>query len=293
MSIYYGRDLIVMDNRGVGGSRPRLNCPEVEDVEMFLLEHPMPPEAFARERAEAYKNCKTRLTANHIDINAYNNASAAQDIEDLRNALGLGKLNLYGVSYGTRIALTYLRKFPENVHAIVLDGMEPPEVKVYEAAPQEEFIALKRIFDLCNRNQPCRLRYGEDFYERFAEFLAQLENKPIAIRVIDPENLQPLDIWLTPNVVVNFILSAIYDENNIGIMPKTVNILMYGSIQHVTDLINNIYLEQENLDYFDEGAYASYRCHDEAPFNDFAVALKEASTYPLQKYMNVSWILSE
>lgn len=293
MSIDDGRDLIVMDNRGVGSARPRLDCPEVEDAVILLLKRLTSEEESVKELAKAYGHCKERLQKNGVDLGAYNSVSAAQDIEDLRISLGLSKLNVYGISYGTRIALTYLREFPESVHALVLDSIEPPEVKWYEAAPREDFESLKRVFDLCSQDQSCQLRYGEDLYERFEEFLATLDENPTKIRITDSRNFQPVEIWLTSGLVVASIFSAIYDEDNIGAIPRAVTALMNGSTDYMTELVRDEYVKGITIESLDEGAYASYECYDEFSSNDFSVALKEASTYPLQKYMNVSWILLE
>lgn len=293
MSVDDGRDLIVMDNRGVGSSRPRLDCPEVERNEVLSLQSRMTFEDYAQAMAGSYKRCKQRLADRGVDVAAYNNLSAALDIEDLRRLLGLRQLNLHGVSYGTRIALTYLREFPENVHALVLDGIEGPELMYYEVAPQAHIAAIERVFHLCREDDPCRARYGEDLYARFVELLGDLEAEPILLRVTDPRDLRPMEVWLTPEVLLRAIFSTIYDKANIGSIPRALMAAMEGSTDYAAELVRDQVVRAVTVDSLDEGAYASYQCHDEASFTDFSKALEAASAHPLQKYLGIPWLHSE
>ena len=70
--------------------------------------------------------CHDRLVQHGVDLSAYNSAATAADIEDLRVVLGYSKWNLYGGSYGSRIALTVMRDFPQGVRSVILDSAIPP-----------------------------------------------------------------------------------------------------------------------------------------------------------------------
>ena len=65
------------------------------------------------------------------DLMAYNTASNAADINDLRLALGYDQVNLWGGSYGTRLALGVMRDYPEGLRSVVLDSVYPPDVDLY------------------------------------------------------------------------------------------------------------------------------------------------------------------
>lgn len=114
------RDIVLLDQRGTGGSNP-LNCP-VREGSVFL---PKDPAA-----------CLQHLSG-HADPRLYTTPVFAQDLDDLRAALGYQQISLYGVSYGTRAAQVYLRQFPEHVKSLVLvsaiplsavlpDSLDPP-----------------------------------------------------------------------------------------------------------------------------------------------------------------------
>ncbi|MEM7226745.1 MAG: alpha/beta fold hydrolase [Pseudomonadota bacterium] len=290
MSVYNGRDLIVVDNRGVGSAQPRLDCPEISAMAIRELEAPSALAEGVKKSARAYAACRERLLKAGIDINAYNNVTAAQDIEDLRVALGLPVLNLYGVSYGTRIALTYLRDFPRTINAVVLDGVDAPEVRLFEYIPKLSYESIKRVFDLCRDDASCRTRYGADLYARFLAFLPQLEEAPIALRVTDPKSMMPLEIVLTPELLVHTLYATIYFNDNIGLVPRAVAALMNGSLDYIAELVRDQVVSFITVGPLDYGAYASYQCHGIVPYNDLSHALEEASKYPVQSYMNHGWI---
>ena len=99
-------DLILIDQKGSGESKPSLDCWEIEED---LTE-------------EAISACKRRLSLKGIDFSSYQIRGIAEDIVDLRNVLGIKKWNLYGVSFGSRIALELLAIDQAAVNSVVLDS---------------------------------------------------------------------------------------------------------------------------------------------------------------------------
>ena len=293
MSVYDGRDLIVMDNRGVGSAAPRLACPEFEALALGELGAPLPLAESLEKWTQAYASCRADLTKAGIDINAYNTVTAAQDIEDLRLALGLPKLNIFGVSFGTRIALTYLRDFSHSVRAVVLDGVDSPEVRFYEVFPRVSHEAIKRVFDLCREDSGCRDRYGADLYARFLALLPKLAEAPITLRVTNPSNVMPIKVVLTPEVLLPTLHFAIYDEAKIGQIPRAVAALLNGSSDYVAGLVRDELVSAITLYALDDGAYASYQCFGIVPFSDLDAALSESAKYPTQAYMTEPFVRYE
>ena len=115
------RDFIFFDQRGTGYSRPRLDCPERNALTPTLLSGALSDDQEFQAIVDAFHRCRDRLTAQGIDLSAYNSAASAADVNDLRLALGYEQLNLYGDSYGTRLALTVMRDYPGAVRSVVLE----------------------------------------------------------------------------------------------------------------------------------------------------------------------------
>ena len=120
------RDIILFDQRGVGFSEPTLDCPAFTELYMDLLDSNVDGEQLTAQeildrKVEAFMACAEDLSM-VADLSAYNTVANAADVNDLRLALGYDQVNLYGSSYGTRLALGVMRDFPEGLRSVVLDA---------------------------------------------------------------------------------------------------------------------------------------------------------------------------
>src|SRR5437764_927012 len=124
------RDLVLLDQRGTGLSQPSLACAETTTLHYRTLDQHLSLQRQAELWSQAAQQCRARLVASGINLNAYTTLADAADVADLRVALGYPALNLYAVSYGTRLALTVMRTHPRCIRCGILDSVEPPFVIV-------------------------------------------------------------------------------------------------------------------------------------------------------------------
>ena len=108
------RDYVVLDQRGTGYSRPSLDCPELDSAFKEHLDEDLTREEERSLHQQAIFECHDRLLSEGVNLAAYRSAESAADVEDLRLALGYDSWNIHGVSYGTRLALTVMRDFPDG-----------------------------------------------------------------------------------------------------------------------------------------------------------------------------------
>jgi pimeloyl-ACP methyl ester carboxylesterase len=135
-----GRDLILFDQRGTGRSNPRLAC----------------------RSTEAPARCFSRLSAEGIDLAAYDTEQSAADVEDLRLALGYERINLYGQSYGTVLAQTVMRLYPASIRAAVLESVSSiPHDAYLTNSAKALSLALDRIFAECAADPDCRAAFPD------------------------------------------------------------------------------------------------------------------------------------
>ena len=106
------RDVVLFDQRGTGYSQPALACPEYNQAVIDMLPKDMTAAESETVANKALLACRDRLVKEGVNLDMYNSAQNAADIEALRQALGYDQVNLYGISYGTRLALTALRDAP-------------------------------------------------------------------------------------------------------------------------------------------------------------------------------------
>jgi pimeloyl-ACP methyl ester carboxylesterase len=128
-----GRDLIVFDQRGTGSSGP-LACSALEG------------EGGIATIGQAFERCALQIGAGR---GSYTTQESVADIEALRQALGYRRLVLFGVSYGTKVALEYAERYPQSVEALVLDSVVPPERQ--DPFQLATFAAMRGAFsELCS-----------------------------------------------------------------------------------------------------------------------------------------------
>ena len=117
-------DVILLDQRGTGQSTPGLQCSQEFAVPSDRI---LDRAAFAAVWVEQARGCADELRARGVNLDEYNTEQNADDIEALRAALGVEQLILIGYSYGTHLALAYIRQHGDRVARAVLHGVEGPD----------------------------------------------------------------------------------------------------------------------------------------------------------------------
>ena len=145
------RDIVLVDQRGTGRSSP-LTCAAFQEqaIQTSRLE------IESTRRATA---CAKELADQGIDASQYTTSAWIQDLDAVRSGLGYTKINLWGGSYGTRVAIEYIRRYPGNVRSAVLDGVVPPSMRISFDVWQTRDAALSKILDGCEKNPVCQAAY--------------------------------------------------------------------------------------------------------------------------------------
>lgn len=165
------RDVILLDQRGLGLSSPALVCDEPDRNERL--------QGFATEaeRGKRLKACAQRHSRD-TDLSAYSTAENAADVIDVIHALGYRDWNILGVSYGTRLGLTVMRMKPAGLRAVALDSVYPPQVNGFDAKPAYFFDQLDQLMADCTASDPCGRAYP-DLRSRLIRRLAALADHPV------------------------------------------------------------------------------------------------------------------
>lgn len=189
------RDIVLIDQRGTGLSG-KLDCPSKPNEETM-----------SEEQAEAdLKDCIARLNK---PLGDYTTANAVQDIERVRTTLKLGQINLWGGSYGTRLGQAYLRAFPANVRAAVLDGVAAPD-QVIPAGGKDAQAALDALFTQCAADQACHGAYP-NLRQEFAALLEKVGHGNLELDVADPRTAQQRKLTMTNTRFLGTVHSILYN----------------------------------------------------------------------------------
>ena len=182
------RDWIFFDQRGTGRSKPSLYCEPQDD---WLRQVRM---------------CRDQLSAQQIDLSQYNSARIASDMEALREALGVRQWNLWGISYGARLAVISARTYPASVRSIILDAGGVPEGQELVDDARGTEVALNKIFSKCATDAACARAYPQ-LRSRFIAALPRLRQQPLSAggqRYDDGALLRFIRAWLYPRGISTF-----------------------------------------------------------------------------------------
>lgn len=172
-------DVIAFDQRGTGGSQADTTC-----TEKFTFP---PDQPLSREKAiELFKTfgkaCHDRLVASGIDLAGYNTNESADDLDDLRKALGVPKISLWGISYGTHLAIATLRRHESSIDKVILAGVEGPEHTLkLPSNIQKHLDEIDRRMKL----DPALAKLIPSFPGLMKEVLDKVEKQPVLVEVTD------------------------------------------------------------------------------------------------------------
>jgi pimeloyl-ACP methyl ester carboxylesterase len=245
------RNWVFFDQRGAGRSVPSLACPRGDDS------------------LSSVKACRDSLIDRGVDLSQYNSARSARDMEELRKALGVRQWNLWGTSYGSKLAFTMARSFPASVRAIVHDGAAMPENQELVDDFRGTEVALDKLLAKCAADSACSSRFPA-LRSRFLSAINRLREQPVSVekdRIDDGRVLQ-------------FIRNSLFSAGSAAHFERRVqNVLSYMDAAARRDGALMVKLEHNTPGEdrcegrsvpiegrFSLGQYLSIGCNEEKPF---------------------------
>ena len=198
-------DVIAFDQRGTGYSKPNLGC-----FERLALPLDVAPtrEAAIKELRENARGCVSYWRdIQRVDLTGYNTNESADDLEDLRKALGANQISLWGISYGTHLAFATMRRHPKSIHRAILAGTEGPD-HTYKLPSNiqkhlEDLAAVIKADPQIGKDIP-------DFLGLMKSVFDRLDAQPETVEITDPRTK------LKVKVIVNKFVMQYIVANNIG-----------------------------------------------------------------------------
>jgi len=177
IAILRKRDYIMFNQRGTQYAKPFLGCPGRTEYQWDLAGQGLSLATRNQLEAAFLQACQDKLLNQGIDLSAYNSAESAADINDLRIVLGYDQINLYGISYGSRLALTMMRDHPDGIRSVILDSALPPHANLNQEITLNFHRALKAVFEACATDPSCSLNYP-DLETSFYQVVDELNANP-------------------------------------------------------------------------------------------------------------------
>jgi pimeloyl-ACP methyl ester carboxylesterase len=201
------RDLVFFDQRGTGGSNA-LDCSisGAGSAARAFLGGDIPP-GIVRE-------CREQLSKG-ADLAAYTTIETARDLDDIRAWLGYERLNLYGASYTSRLAIVYAQRYPKRVRTVTIKAAMPFSLRNPLFAAADAQSALDRLFADCEKEAACREKYP-DLRGQFAAALDRLEKKPAEVA------MQGGSLELTRDIFAGVIRRLLYGADTQALVPFAI-----------------------------------------------------------------------
>jgi pimeloyl-ACP methyl ester carboxylesterase len=246
----------MFDQRGIGYSTPSLKCTELKPLQDASLSGAN----YNQTYEQAAQTCYNRLVSQGIDLNGFNSIQNAGDVNDVIHALGYKQMTLYGVSYGTRLALTTMRLYPAAVHAVVLDSTYPPDHNRNEL-PSDAQRVFNTFFQGCAKDTNCNTAYP-NLQNTFYSLVDTLNSQPITFDTADPTTGQQYTVTFGGDDLVGFLFSGLYVTQLIPDLPK----LILQIKAHDYTQFSTIYGALTFDDSFSEGMFYSTECSEDWPY---------------------------
>jgi pimeloyl-ACP methyl ester carboxylesterase len=213
------RDLVLIDLRGTGKSAA-LTCPELgqRDGTGAFDENML--------NAGAVRTCRARLEQ-RADLRLYTTAIVADDLDEVLGALGYPQVNLYGTSYGTRVAQAFMARHPSRIRTVALKGVVPQSMASPESHARAGDDAWRSLVARCRADAVCAKAFPT-LAKDFESILARLDRKPAALTLPESKSRPATTITVTRGLFGEGFRNVLYSPEAAAGAPKLIHRLATG-----------------------------------------------------------------
>jgi pimeloyl-ACP methyl ester carboxylesterase len=204
------RDIVLVDQRGTGQSNA-LNCAFDDDAEILTTD--------SQQLQDAARQCLATLPG---DPRFYTTSVAVRDLDDVRAALGYEAFSIYSVSYGTRVAQHYMRRYPTRVRAAILDGAVPVDLALGPDIALRAQNALDTVFQRCAQDRSCASAFPQ-VKEQFDALRTRLQREPVQVKLPDPLTAQVLQTAFGPMHLNAAVRLLTYSDETASLLPLLIH----------------------------------------------------------------------
>ena len=246
------RDIILVDQRGTGRSAAGFQCDLSEDMDFQIADE--------GELDALVAECLAGLER---DPRFFTTSAAVRDLDAVRRELGVDTWNIYGASYGTRVAQHYLRRFPEHVRTLVLDGVVPPTLVLGPDMASNAQAALDGIFERCALDDECTTRFG-DLARVFDDLMSEIRDSPVTVETSDPATGEIEETLVTEDYLMGVTRMFSYSHASAALLPLIIDEAASGRFEM---LLAQAELIRDNLERaLSFPMHNSVICSEDYPF---------------------------
>ncbi len=258
LAIRRERDFILWDQRGTGYSDPTF-CPD-QRARLLSLEYVGNDDPL-RAALEIVSDCRERMLAEGLDFSAYNSVTNSHDLDALRHALGYERWNVFGGSYGARLALVAAREVPEGIRALILDATSPPNVGGGDHTAANLARSLDLVFRQCESSPSCRAQFP-DLESEFYAAIDELNADPLTIPMADTSRFPTGHVVLDGRTFALGVFQALYSRYLIPLLPHVIHQMREGNVKLLVGLADALAPDPETQNPWLE---YTVECYEQLP----------------------------
>lgn len=255
------RDLVFFDQRGVGASQPSLDCPGFWDKAAELQSLSMTEQN--QQMLNHLQQCFTDLEKAGVNLGTFNTLQSADDVALLIDALGTEKANLYGVSYGSRLAQEVMRRHPDKLRSVVLDAVVSTRANYLQNREGTVTQSLRTILQRCEADQACNTAYP-DLSNRLEKLAERLDQEPLKIKVADLKTGQALEVPVNAATFGGTLTLMQYTTPLVLNIPAYIHATDKGELDVLTALVQ---YTQSMMGLSSVGMQFAFGCNEQIPFS--------------------------
>lgn len=254
----FKRDVIFMDPRGTGGSQPQLACASYDRLSLEIIREDISLQEEFRRGDVGMQACFRQAANAYFKPEFFGTQQSARDIRGLISVLPeYSQWNLFGVSYGTRLAITTAFESPA-VRAMLLDSPYPAGRGDMEQWPEVFDQAIQRFAKWCDADEQCTGESQINFITRLQQVLQQLKEYPVSLSVDRWDGEWPVRLLLNDHRFLAFAFSSIYDANSWQAISEAMNIVLesekgfypYADRTRMAELMQSLVNQAVSTDFF-------------------------------------------
>jgi len=261
-------DLVLYDQRGTGHAQPALGCDPLQDVTRLLLDRELDVDAQWAEVEPVLLACASHVAEADRARGLYSTATAAQDLRELIDALrmtwGYEDIAVYGVSYGSRLAVEALADSPPAVARVVLDSYYPAAVDLTLAFAESFARQIEAFEHDCRQRRGCTLD-TEPLRALLARALARADGQPRRILAEDWYSGDQQPIRVDPPTLMSMVEYALYADHDADSLPQRLREMLGDEIGEAWQTLASEWLVAELDPDFSVLAHVLIECRDNAP----------------------------
>jgi pimeloyl-ACP methyl ester carboxylesterase len=225
-------DVIILDQRGTGHTKPRMTCTNAPSL---FSDQVATYEAMLKDSRERNRKCAEFLRGQGIDLSAYNMNESADDLEDLRKAIGAKKISLLGFSGGATLALATLRRHGHNLDRIVMAGVEgTTHMNKLPSNLQKQLVQIDRLV----KADPKISKLVPDLLGLMKSVMDKFEKEPVTVELTDPNTKQKFKVKVSKYLLQAITTLMIGTTEDIALLPIFYYALSKGDTSLLVGLIN-------------------------------------------------------